>query len=244
LPRPRPVTQDRLPLTHPDYRYPGSWNPYWKKLKELGDVVRHDNGTEAHPGHWRAQFADPAFQGAPLHLEIGCNAGHVILEWAARDPKGAYIGLDWKFKMIFKGAEKARKRELKNLLFFRAHADRLRYMFAPGEVDHLYLYFPDPWPKKAHWKNRFVTAANLNELAGIVRKNGSFHIKTDHPGYFEWMERALSQVSDLWEIQARTTDLHADHPDPGRLEIPEVTLFERLFIKKSIPIHSLQLRRK
>src|SRR4051812_40759936 len=223
---------NRLPVQHPDYRYPDSKNPYWLKLKEFAGRVFSDNETEKHRGEWRKLFPSPPRE---LHVEIGCNAGHVVLEWAARSPENGYIGIDWKFKPIFWGIEKALKRGIPNLLFFRAHAERVPFMFGEGEVDFLYLFFPDPWPRKKQWKNRFVKPETLASIAPVVKKGGIFHIKTDHATYFEWMLEALAQsekeFGKKWEIVEQTRDLHAGNPRAAELKIPEVTLFERLFIK-------------
>jgi tRNA (guanine-N7-)-methyltransferase len=233
-----------LPVHHPDFRYPSSKNPYWAKLKEFAGRVFSDNDTEAHRGHWREKFPNSPTE---LHVEIGCNAGHVVLEWAARSPQAAYIGLDWKFKPIFWGIEKAVKRKIANLLFFRAHAERVPYMFSEGEVDFLYLYFPDPWPKKKQWKNRFLTARTLASLAPVVKRGGVFHIKTDHAGYFDWMLEALAECEresgKLWKVIDQTRDLHAGNARASELVIPDVTLFERLFIADGIPINSMKLER-
>jgi tRNA (guanine-N7-)-methyltransferase len=236
--------QERLPIDHPGFRYSESRNPYWAKLRKTELPVYSDGETETHRGDWRSRFAGKSSAKRPLHVEIGCNAGHVVLEWAARDSKSAWIGLDWKFKMIHKGAEKAQKRGLGNLIFLRGHADRLKYMFAPGEVDAFYLYFPDPWPKKAQLKNRFLNAERLRDIHASLKDDGLFHIKTDHPGYFEAMEEAIAETKALWTIQGRTADLHAGNPDAAKLTIPEVTLFERLFIKDGKPIHSVKLTRR
>lgn len=236
----------RLPVQHPEYKYPPSRNPYWAKLQEqegVRELVYLDNRTEEHRGGWRGRMADGR-KDRVLHVEIGCNAGHVLIERAASDAEGAYIGIDWKFKAVHRGAEKAVRRGLKNALFLRAHAERISYMLGEGEVDRLYLYFPDPWPKKAHWKNRYVTAERLKELARIVKLGGSFEIRTDHPGYFEWIEREVAQASEVWEIVSSTRDRHRDHPEPSRLQIPDVTLFERLFIAKGIKIHAMSLARR
>ncbi len=239
----------RLPVQHPDFRYSESRNIYSAKLaQELVGRVYSDNATESKKGEWRSQFLDvtagrDAAGRRPLHVEVGCNAGHVVVEWAARDPEAAYMGVDWKFKPVFRAAEKAKKRGIGNLLLLRAHAERLPYMFADGEIDHLYLYFPDPWAKKSQLKNRFITPINFARLHPLVRPGGTFHIKTDHAGYFEWMVNALAETNRLWETTALSRDLHAGNTDAIKLTMPEVTLFERLFIKDGLPIHSLLLKR-
>jgi tRNA (guanine-N(7)-)-methyltransferase len=239
---------ERLPIDHPDFRYSSSHNPYWTKLRVERLPVYGDGDTEAHRGAWRTRFpgakAGSHSKSPPLYVEIGCNAGHVVLEWAVRDPKACYIGVDWKFKMIHKGAEKAGKRGISNLLFLRGHADRLKFMFGPREVDALYLYFPDPWPKKAQRKNRFLNASRLREIHEVLKDDGFFHIKTDHAGYFEDMETAIAETSDLWQVRERTVDLHAGNANAGKLSIPEVTLFEKLFIQDGKPIHSVKLYKK
>ncbi len=238
-------------VLHPDYRYPSSKNPYWSKLQSWRGRVYSDNETEEYRGSWRSRFATPAVDSAtgsgidvPLTVEIGCNAGHVIVESATQHPTERFIGIDWKFKPIFRGAEKADKRKLGNLLFFRAHAERLHYMFGEGEIDRLNIYFPDPWPKKSQMKNRYLTAERLRTFQPLLKKGGIFHIKTDHPGYFEWIREAIDSCQDIWKTVELTQNLHQNNPHPELLDFPEVTLFEKLFIKDGIPIQSVVLERR
>lgn len=230
-----------IPLQHPEYRYPPSRNPYSDKLRKAPGVVLSDNETETRRGRWKLECAGLA--GGLLHVEIGCNAGHVVTEWAARNPKDLFIGIDWKFKAIHRAFEKAVKRDLRNLHLLRAHADRLPFMFGEGEIDRLYLFFPDPWPKKSQLKNRYITDSKLRMIAGLMPRSGLFEIKTDHPGYFEWMEESVARVSDLWRVTSKTRDLHAGNPEAHKLTFPEVTCFEKLFIKDRIPIHRMVLER-
>jgi tRNA (guanine-N7-)-methyltransferase len=237
----------QLPIFHPDYRYPQAKNPYSEKLKIFQGKVLSDQDTETHRGQWKSFFQKTHVDSTVssdglLHVELGCNAGHVIVEWAKQNPNHLYVGVDWKFKAIFKAAEKAEKRKLANLMFFRAHSERLQYMFAPQEIDRLYLFFPDPWPKKGHWKHRFITEDRLKELKQLMKPGGVFHIKTDHRGYFDWMMEAIEKSTNEWEIIEHSMDLHKDHPYPESLNFPEVTLFEKIFIREKLPIHSVKLR--
>ncbi|MFN7683904.1 MAG: tRNA (guanosine(46)-N7)-methyltransferase TrmB [Oligoflexia bacterium] len=227
-----------IPLQHPEYRYPPSRNPYSEKLKQAPGVVLSDNETETRRGHWKKEKP-----GALLHVEIGCNAGHVVTEWAARDPENLFIGIDWKFKAIYRGFEKSLKKNLSNLHLLRAHADRLPFIFGPCEIDRLYLFFPDPWPKKSQLKNRYFTESKLKMIAELMPKGGTFEIKTDHPGYFEWMLDHVSRVPEKWKLSSKTKDLHSNHPNPTELTYPEVTCFEKLFIRDGIKIHQMILTR-
>lgn len=250
----RPITSHST--TSPDFTYTPSKNIYWEKLKHLPSglegLALTDHDTETHRGSWRRHFnstrsiAAEAADALPLHVEIGCNAGHVVLEWAKQNPQQLYIGIDYKFKMIYKLAEKAAKFSVKNLLAFRANADRLPFMFAPGEIDFLYMFFPDPWEKKAQRKNRTADADWLRSVAPLLRKGvpgrGVFHIKTDHADYFDFILENLAGLKDVYEVLESTRDLHAGHPNPRLLQIPQVTLFERLFIKDGLPIHSVKIR--
>ncbi len=242
-----PLSSERLALTHPDYKYGVAKNPYSARLAEFPGLAYSDNATETFAGSWREKFGATGKNlnsRRELHVEIGCNTGHVTRAWAAANPDKLYIGIDWKFKIVHRGAEKAAEKGLENLIFFRANVERLQYMFGPGEVDYLYLYFPDPWPKKSQWKNRFLKESTLREAARVVRPGGIFHIKTDHDGYYAWMQEAFTKGGDLWEIERESLDLHAGNPAAGKLEIPEVTLFEKLFIKDGIPIKSAWLNRR
>ena len=236
----------KLPISHPDYTYPPAKNIYAAKNLEFEKTIYSDGQTEKHKGLWRSLFLDAANEPAPsparpLHVEIGCNGGHWILEAASRNPDAAFIGVDWKFKQIHRGAEKAEKRSIKNLIFFRSNSERLKYCFAPEEIDFMYLFFPDPWAKKSQLKNRFFTESRLRELAPLVKKGGIFEIRTDHANYFEWMCEHAEKVKDIWQMSEVTRDRYADHPSPEKLDLGEVTLFEKLFIKDKIKIKRMVL---
>ncbi len=243
-----------LPVDHPDFRYRPSRNPYAQKLKDLPLLAYTDHEGEPHRGNWRSRFSDvlhsenlrvvPQGSRRELHVEIGCNGGHVILEWARQNPQNAWIGIDWKFKQIHRGADKAHQRKIENLIFLRGSAERMHYWFSPGEIDHLYLFFPDPWEKNSQKKNRFFQVERLRRLAELVRVGGDFYIKTDHAGYFDWMKKCVREVGDLWEVSLQTEDLHQGREDRFRLKIPEVTIFEKVFIDRNQPIFAMRLVRK
>jgi tRNA (guanine-N7-)-methyltransferase len=228
-----------LPVTHPEYKYPPSKNIYAEKNKIFSGLIYSDHESESKKGQWLNSFSRPLNK---LHVEIGCNAGHVVLEWARLNPNDAFIGIDWKFKMIHMGAQKATKRGLDNLKFFRCNAERIDHMFAENEVDHLYIFFSDPWPKKAHGKNRYFKEGQFEGLHKVLKPGGTLEIRTDHAVYFQAIEKLVSK--EFWETVQRTNDKHQSCADPQKLEIPDVTLFEKIFIRDKIKICQLVLRKR
>lgn len=234
----------RFSTEHPEFRYPPSTNPYWTKIRELGRGIFLDHDAEAMRGKWREHFQEQlGVKPQRLVLEIGCNGGHSLLGWAKRHPDTAFLGIDWKFKQIFFAHQKAKKHGLNNISFLRVHAERIHYLFAEEELDCAYLLFPDPWPKTAHRNHRLFQPSWLKRLASVVKQGGYFEVRTDHPDYFTAMKKDVVQAP-CWKPIVETADRHAGHPNPASLEIPEVTLFERVFISKGIPIQQMILERR
>lgn len=233
-PKPEILPENKLPIEHPEYRYPESMNPYYKKIRALERGAYSNHDAEDLKGQWASLFA-PGTQA--LHLEIGCNGGHVTNALAERAPNIGHLGLDWKHKQVFLAAEKAAKKGIKNAIYLRAHALRLPYLFAPEELQRISIFFPDPWPTKSTWKNRYIRTEWLKGVAPLLAHGGEIHIKTDHRGYFDWICDAFKEVSDQYENTHLTFDKHAEHPNAQSLTIPDVTLFERLFIRDGLPIH-------
>ena len=106
------------------------------------------------------------------------------------------------------------------------------------------MFFPDPWPKKAQKKNRTATRDWLQAMLPLLQQDGTFHLKTDHREYFDFIIENLQALSERIQITELNTHLHQHHPAPHTLTIPEVTLFERLFIKDGLPIHSVKISPK
>ncbi len=224
-------------------QYHPSKNPYYTLLIEASQ--RHpcqafvDDQTELHKGNWRT-FFDPA--PAKLILEIGCNAGHCLIPTAQGNPKNAYLGLDYKYKAIGRAWLKAQKQGITNVAFLRANAHRLSNVFAAQEVDEILIYFPDPWIRRSQAKHQWLTPQMISIFHEILRPQGRVCFKSDHLKTFEAI---LSYFTSLnWEIISSTTDLHQNNPLAKKLNLPDVTVFERLFIKEGIPIKHFIAQKK
>lgn len=224
----------KVSVDHPEYQYIPSRNPYWERLKRRDPTrAMTDQDTEKFQGFWRDQFRSSK-PPVKLCVEIGCNGGHWLNSQALRHPDTGYIGIDWKFKQIELAAQKADRASLGNVIYLRAHARRLRYIFAPGEIDRLCIWFPDPWPKRSQQHNRIFQAGFLREASTLIRGHGSIEVKTDNVDYFDFMEQEAAKVSDIWQCENSSRNF---------LSLPEdTTLFEKIFLKEGLPIHYMKLR--
>ncbi len=132
-------------------------------------------------GKWREEV----FQNTnPICVELACGRGEYTIALAAKNPMINYIGVDIKGARIHEGAERAAKLGLHNVAFLRARIEQLHRYFAPGELDEIWITFPDPFPNK---ENRRMTSPRfLDQYVALLRTNGFLHFKTDDEMLFEY----------------------------------------------------------
>ncbi len=147
-----------------------------------------------------------------LTLEIGCGHGHWLVDFGQRFPEKRCLGVDLVSDRIARGAKKVERAGVANVGFLKAEAmellDLLPEYVALSEV---FVLFPDPWPKKRHWKNRFFSARFLLELAKRAGPGARCYFRTDHRGYFDWAREVVasqstwrSEPTDLWPFERET----------------------------------------
>lgn len=160
-----------------------------------------------HRGAWRELLPGAA----ELRLEIGCGKGTFTVETAKRNPQALFVAVERVADAIVMGMEKAAAEGITNVVFVCDDAVRLGEMFAPGEVDLLYINFPDPWPSKKHAKRRLTYVEFLKRYRGILAPGGQIHFKTDNRPLFEF---SLTQFPLAgYALSEVTNDLHADDPE-------------------------------
>lgn len=179
---------------------------------------------EGMAGHWRELFPHPD---RPLHVEIGSGKGQFLVRMAALHRDTNYVGIERETGVIYYGGKKIREADppMDNARLLRADADGLDELFAPGEVDCLYLNFSDPWPKKRHAKRRLTYRDYLARYARILKAGGEVRFKTDNRGLFAFSLDELASMG--WRLRYVTLDLHA-HPVDGDAQ----TEYEEKFSRK------------
>ncbi|MCR4691896.1 MAG: tRNA (guanosine(46)-N7)-methyltransferase TrmB [Lachnospiraceae bacterium] len=202
-------------------------------------------------GKWNTVFENDH----PIRLEIGMGKGRFIIEMAKRNPDINYIGIEMYSSVLVRAVQKLNggrhvweetegalaendpvqteeeKLEVANLRLLRLDARELAEVFAPGEVDRIYLNFSDPWPKDRHAKRRLPGKEFLSVYDKVLAAEGTVEFKTDNRELFEF---GLSQLPLVgWQAKVVTFDLHAD---PKLMEGNVMTEYEEKFSAKGNPI--------
>ena len=124
----------------------------------------------------------------PLEVELGCGDGSFLVNYAALNPERNFIGVERLLGRMRKLDRKGRRGGLANLRGVRIEsAYFLEYLIPVRSVSALHLYFPDPWPKRRHLKNRLVNARFPEICAQALTADGVVYLRTDDRSYFEQM---------------------------------------------------------
>lgn len=137
-------------------------------------------------GCWRDRFFH---NDNPIVLELGCGKGEYTVGLARECPEKNFIGIDIKGARIWKGAKTAVQEQLSNVAFLRTGIELLDSFFAPGEVDEIWITFPDPQMQKV--RKRLTGARFLSLYRSIMKPDSTVHIKTDSPFLFEFTKRLV-----------------------------------------------------
>ena len=166
----------------------------------------------------------------PKVLEIGFGMGDTLAATAANDPGRDYLGIEVHTPGIGNLLALVQEQDLGNVRVARGDAMQLAHRLAPGSLDAVHIFFPDPWPKARHHKRRLVQPANVALLRDRLRPGGVLHCATDWPDYAEAMAATLDADPGLEFV---------DRERAGRPE----TKFERRGAHAGRPITDLRYRR-
>ena len=190
------------------------------------------------PAQYRGRWGECFGNDHPLRIEVGMGKGRFLTELAAGNPGINYIGIERYTSVLLRAVEKANKleeagngkEESGNFRFLCEDAARLEEIFAPGEVDRIYLNFSDPWPKERHAKRRLTSDRFLAVYRRILRPEGQVEFKTDNMQLFDFSLESAREAG--WRILGYTRDLHHDPMGEGNV----MTEYEEKFSALGNPI--------
>ncbi len=170
------------------------------RRKACEDITVLD--PENYKGKWKQSFAPEK----KMFLEIGCGKGTFVTETALNNPENFYIALEVIPDVITIAMEKAKAKNVQNVVFVCFDANNLCDIFEDGELDGIYLNFSDPWPKKRHAKRRLTYISFLEKYEKILCDKGKIYFKTDNRPLFDFsLEQFYKANIPLCQV---TTDLH------------------------------------
>ena len=199
-------------------------------------------GAGGEPVDLKGRWASGHFgNDRPLTLELACGRGEYTLGLARRYPDRNFIGVDIKGARIWKGASTALEEGLGNVAFLRTRIEQIAHFFVPGEVDEIWITFPDPFLRNSKSNRRLTAAAFLDEYRRFLTPGGLVHLKTDSPELYEFTLETLAGYPAA-ELICRDDDIYAGPLPAGELELK--TYYERMHLAEGRTIKYVQFRLK
>ncbi len=195
--------------------------------------------AEAGAFPYRGRWSEEHFKAArPIVLELGCGKGEYTVSLAQNEPGRSFIGIDIKGARMYTGARMALDGSIDNAAFLRTECEMLDHFFAPGEINEIWITFPDPQMKKVN--KRLTSARFLEAYRRMLRPGGYVNLKTDSPFLYEFTRRIIDENG--FEKAIDTADLYAETPpdteDARRIR----TAYERQWLSRGKSIKYLRFR--
>ena len=183
--------------------------------------------------NWQDEFRNSQ----PIKLEVGFGMGDFLVEMAIRDPNSNFVGVDFSQNGIQKLLIRVNNLNLNNIrVIYGDVRKKIPLLFHDGELDTVYINFPDPWPRKRHFKRRLVKPELVKLMSRKLATDGHIYIATDSEPY----------ASEMLEYFNSEPLLQNKSPESGiiinRDHLPK-TKYEKSFIYAGDKIHYLEYSR-
>jgi tRNA (guanine-N7-)-methyltransferase len=157
----------------------------------------------ASPPDLAALFDPPADH---VRLEIGFGGGEHLVAEALALPNVGFIGCEPYVNGMAKILAQIEAHNIGNIRLFAGDAAELLAWAPPHALARIDLIHPDPWPKRRHWKRRFVQDATVAAMARVLKQDGEFRFVSDIADYCAWTLARLSRCSDFVWTAERASD--------------------------------------
>ena len=194
------------------------------------------------PAAGRMVFAERLAWAQELEVEIGVGSGDFLLAAARNKPDTLFVGLEYAAKFLKLSRDRVAQENLKNVVLMAGDASLfLKFVFPEESVDVFHIYFPDPWPKRAHHKKRAMGERGLVLINRCLKKRGAIYFATDHKGYAQDARRTLDQFDHLG-LEQEATITRPGHTYFAPYGAP--THFGSKYAVEGRPIYAKQVRKR
>ena len=202
-----------------------------KKLKHFAEMKEWSHVLEGDlvlKGKW----------GDKVILELACGKGAYTLALAEREPGATLVGVDIKGSRIWHGAKEALDEGAENVRFLRCRIEDLGEYFEEGEVDEIWITFPDPHPRRGKAKKRLTAPRFLETYGRILKPGGKLHLKTDDEVLFRWSLEVLEEEG--WSVERLVGDVYGEWVGDDVDEVLHIkTDYEKRWIEEGRTIRYL-----
>jgi tRNA (guanine-N7-)-methyltransferase len=151
------------------------------------------------PANLALLFPDPVDS---VRLEIGFGGGENMIAQAEQHPRAGFIGIEPFVNGMAKTLSQIEARQLANIRLHHGDAVDVLGWLPPATLARVDLIYPDPWPKRRHWKRRFVQDESLEAIGRVLRGGGEFRFVTDISDYAAWtLVRGLRSPDLVWTAE-------------------------------------------
>ena len=185
-------------------------------------------------GKWREEHFK---NDKPITVELACGRGEYSVGLGRLFPERNFIGVDVKGERIWKGSTVAVEENLTNVAFLRTHILLIENFFEPGEIDEVWLTFPDPRPTKRDIKRRLTSPRFMEMYKRLLKPGGYVRLKTDNTILYEYTLEEAQNRTDIIDLKF-TNDVYASELRPECFDIK--TRYEEAFAAKGETIKYLR----
>ncbi len=145
----------------------------------------------------------PLSRDREARLEIGFGGGEHLIEAATCESEVDFFGCEPFVNGVAKLLSRVEERGLTNIRLYQGDAAEVLDRLPDASLSRVYLFYPDPWPKRRHRKRRFVSPENLQRLARVMRPGAELRFATDIDDYAAWTLARL-RACDAFRWRAQT----------------------------------------
>jgi len=179
------------------------------------EVRKSDGSMFQARGQWQTQVFK---NDNPLVIELACGKGEYTIGLAVYQPELNFIGIDIKGNRLHRGAKKGLELQLKNAVFLRIRIEWLSNHFAAGELDEIWITFPDPFLKQSKSNRRLTAPWFLDRYRLLLKPGGKVHLKTDSIELYRFTDHTLQSTPGI-KIHTKSEDIDSDGLTQGLLAI-------------------------
>jgi len=188
-------------------------------------------------GKWKSKYF---LNDHPLIIELGCGKGEYTVHLAVANPDRNFIGIDIKGARLWKGCKMVEELQIKNAAFIRSKIELLEHFFAQGEVDEIWLTFPDPHESNRRARKRLTFPRFLEKYRQVLSKTGFIHLKTDSESLHRYTLKVIREEGH--ELIFSSEDIYNDAQNHDATAIQ--TFYEEKFRSEGVPIKYIEFRLK